>query len=132
MKFDLKLGRDEDLEYFHTVFLRSFGTEHNVFDYHLDNAMVRIQVAGSEEELLVTLGIFSVEKQGPHTSTTQLRPLADDRYLSFGPIQMIWGWNVSQAWGEMHVRAGDIEAAFDMIVAILRIVYQVNNTQESV
>lgn len=132
MNFDLKLGRDENLEYFHTVFLRSFGAEQNVFDFSLNNAMVRIQVAGSEEELLVTIGIFSVEKQGPHTSIIQLRPLADDRYLSFGPIQMMWGWNVSQAWSEMHVRAGDIESAFDMIVEILRIVYRVNNTQESV
>lgn len=126
MQINLQIENKEDLEYFKTLFLRNFGTEQMVYYFHVDDVVIQTQVAGYDGGQMISMGFFSIEKNGPYSSKTQFCPLADVRYTTFKVIQDIWGWNATQAWGSfVHVKEG-IESALQTIIEIVNIVYKVS------
>lgn len=126
MKIDLQLESNDDIEYFKTLFVRNVGIQQMMYEFHADDIMVRVQISALEGAQMISVGFFTVEKQGNSTTINQIFPLADCRYTSFKVMQDIWQWNAFQAWGTFTHGEQGIESAFETLKEILCIVYKVN------
>ncbi len=125
MKIDFQLDKDEDLEYFKTIFFRNVGVEQMVYNFYMDDVMVRIQISGFGKSQLINIGFFSHKKEKNTISIEQFNPITDDRFRRFEAVTDIWGTNSLETWGTFFQRAGDENNAFAIIMNLLLTVHKV-------
>lgn len=131
MKFDLQFESEQDIEYFKTLFYRNIGVEQNVFDFIFGDVKVSFQVSAIEGGQSISVGFFSITKEGNSTSINQFCPLSDSRYGNYRAIQDIWGMNPFQVWAVFTHGADCPDNAFETLKEILYTVYTVNKLRVS-
>lgn len=126
MKLKLEIDKNEDLEYFKTLFFRNIGIEQMVYDFHQDDVMVRFQVAGHGTSQFITIGFFSIKKEKSTTSIEQFNPLQDNRYQKFQEITKLWDSNSKNVWGSLFHKEDGANEAFSTLISLLLTVHKVN------
>ena len=131
MKFDLQIETDQDIDYFKTLFYRNIGAEQNIFDFVANDTRLRIQISAIDGGQQISIGIFSIIKEGKSTTINQICPLADSRFASFQIMQSIWHYSTEASWGVFTHGQSYPGEAFETLKEILCVFYHVNKVKAS-